>query len=153
MQPQSQKLYDDVKAAIDQIIAKYKELAADGLSFSEVWTLFQNATATLIQLVQKYGDYSGEQKKEVVIEALGRLYDEVIAPIDLKGIPNFLEPIVDRALKQLLLTFAGPAIDSLVNIFNKTGWGGGGQSPSPAPDPIPGPQSGGPDFPGDFEPY
>jgi hypothetical protein len=115
-------LYDEVKEAIDKIVAKYKELAVDGLTFTEMWTLFNNATATLVQLVEKYGDYTGEEKKAVVLQALDHFYDEVIEPIDIKAIPNFIEPIVDKAMKELLLVLAGPAIDALVNIFNKGGW-------------------------------
>jgi hypothetical protein len=120
-------LYDDVQDSITQIIASYQTVVADGkLTLSELWTLFQNATATLVQLVERYSGYSGTEKRDVVLAALGTLYDEIIAPVDIKGVPNFLEPLVDKSLRELLLTLAGPAIDSLVNIFNKTGWGTSG---------------------------
>ena len=153
MQPQSNKLLGELQAAITKIINSYDKASSDGkLTFSEIWGLFQNALATLIQLTEKYAEYTGEQKKEVVLAALDQLFDRVIKPIDIKGVPNFLEPIVDKALKQLLMTLAGPAIDSLVNIFNKTGWGGGQTAPKPTPEPgLPDAPPG--DVPEDFEPY
>ncbi len=151
MEPSSKLLYDDIQIAVDLIIKKYSKGVEDGkLTFAETWTLFQNGIATLVQLAQKYQGYTGEQKKEAVLEALGRLYDEVIAPIDLKGIPNFLEGIVDGALRQLMMTFASPAIDSMVNVFNKTGWGSGDQTPTAVPESGPqGPQG----TPSGFTPY
>jgi len=115
-------LYDQIKEAVDQIIAKYKEMAVDGLTIIEILKLAYGAVATLVQLVQGYEDYTGEQKKEAVLKALERVFDEVISPIDIKRIPNIIEPIIDKGLKELVLTLADPLIDQLVNIFNKTGW-------------------------------
>jgi hypothetical protein len=145
-------LYDDIEQALDAVITKYKESAGDGLSMGEVFTLAANAVATLVQLTEKYGGYSGDDKKEAVIKALGRVYDEVIEPIDIKQIPNFLEGMFDKFAKQLLMTLAESWIESLVNIFNKTGWGNGGQTPAPTPSPEV-PQGPSDDKPSDFVPY
>lgn len=146
-------LYDDLKAAIDKIIADYKAANADGkLSFSEIFELVGNAVATFVQLVETYGGTSGAEKKAAVLQAIEQLFDEVIIPIDIKGIPNFLEPIADRALKQLVLALADGWIDSIVNIFNKTGWGVPGGAPTGDPSTPPA-EPGVPGLPPGFEPY
>jgi len=144
-------LYQDIDVAVGQIIAKYKEAAVDGLTLGEVFTLAQNAVATLVQLTEKYGGFSGAEKKEAVLAALDRLYDEVIAPIDIAQIPNWIEPMFDKFAKQLILYLADSWINSLVNVFNKTGWGSG-QSPAPAPTPG-GPEGPAVDPPTNFTPY
>jgi len=142
-------LYQDIDEAVGQIIAKYKVVAVDGFTLSEVITLSQNAVATLVQLTEKYGGFSGAEKKEAVLAAVDRLYDEVIAPIDIQKIPNWIEPMFDKFAKELVLYLASSAIDSAVNVFNKTGWGSG-QSPAPTPSPG-GPE--GPSGPTNFTPY
>jgi hypothetical protein len=115
-------LYDDIEGALTEIIAHYKNATKDGkLSFSELITLGSNAVASLMQVAEHFGG-TGTEKKQAVITALGQFYDQVIAPIDIKGVPNLLEGIVDKALKELMLTLAGGWIDSLTTIFNKSGW-------------------------------
>lgn len=124
-------IYDDLKTAVEQITAQYKESVADGkLSFSEIFALISKATASFVQLFEQFTDgVSGEDKKAAVLAALEHFFDEVISPLDIKGIPNFIEPIVDSSLKQLVLTLADAGIDAIVAIFNKSGWG-------PGPEPV-----------------
>jgi hypothetical protein len=129
-------IYDDLKDAVNTIIAHYKDATADGkLSFTEIFSLAGKATASFIQLFETFAaNVTGAEKKAAVLAALETFFDEVIAPLDIKGIPNFIEPIVDSSLKKLSLTLADAGIDALVAIFNKSGWG-------PQPDPVdPGPQ-------------
>ena len=116
-------LYDDIQEMIAVIIASYKEANKDGtLTFKEVMTLTYNASATFVRFVENFSA-NGALKKEAVKIAIAKFYDEVIAPIDIKGIPNFMEGLVDDALKNIILLFVDMWIDSLVNIFNKIGWG------------------------------
>lgn len=117
-------LYDEIAQAIQDVINTYKQSVADGkLSLQEIFTLSHSAIASFVRLAESVGGYSGAEKKAAVLAAIDQFYDEVIAPIDVQSIPNFLEPVVDRALKQLIRVVAESTIDSLVNIFNKTGWG------------------------------
>lgn len=147
-------LYDDIKEAIDKIIADYKAANADGkLSFTEIFTLVGNAVATFVQLAEQCAGKTGAEKKAAVLQAIEQLFDEVIIPIDIKGIPNLLEGIVDRAFKQLVLALADGWVDSIVNIFNKTGWGVPGGAPADDPDNPQGEIPGTPGLPPGFEPY
>lgn len=127
-------IYDDLKDYFAQISEHYRELTGDGkLSFGDVMLLTGKASASFIQLVERFTDtLNGPEKKEIVLEAIGKFYDEVIKPLDITAIPNIVEPVVDTAIKQVILTFASASIDTIVAIFNKNGWN---------PDPLPGPQA------------
>jgi hypothetical protein len=118
-------IYDELKDAVNQIVVHYKEATSDGkLSFGEIFMLGGKATASFVQLFEQFTENAtGEEKKAAVLAALDVFFDEVIAPIDIKGIPNFIEPVVDSSLKKLSVTLAGAGIDALVAIFNKSGWG------------------------------
>lgn len=50
--------------------------------------------------------------KEVFLAAVGSAYDKHIAPIDLPGVNNLMEPWVDQALKAVLLRSVSGMHDS-----------------------------------------
>jgi hypothetical protein len=53
----------------------------------------------------------GCQNRDVIRSTLGVAYDTHIRPLDLPGIPNFLEPRVDDMIKQALLGLYDRAAD------------------------------------------
>lgn len=115
-------LYDNLQASVEEIIAEYKQRTTDNqMSFGDAMTLTFNATATFVRLVEGVQS-TGNDKKDVVLVAIGRFYDAVIRPIPLTGMPGPIEGLVDTALKGLILAIAGAGIDATVNIFNKLGW-------------------------------
>ncbi len=118
------EIYEDLKDYFDEISDHYADLASDGkFSFGDVLLLVGKASASFIQLVERFTELeSGASKKEAVLAGLDAFYDEVIAPMDLKAVPNLIEPILDTAIKQLILTVSSAGIDTIVTIFNKTGW-------------------------------
>jgi hypothetical protein len=111
--------------AIKAVTEQYKAAIKDGkLSFGEVLTLLYNAVATFVQLAEKLlPELKGPDKKAKVVKAVGDFYDQVLAPIDIAAIPNFLEPMVDSAIRSLIMTIAAAAVDSTVNVFNAVDWG------------------------------
>jgi hypothetical protein len=118
-------LFSKLQVSIDQIIADYRKANEDGkLSFSEIFTLVGNAVATFVHLMETFGEGTGAEKKAAVLLAVDKFFDEVITPIDIKGIPNFLEPVFDSSLKNLVMALADGWVDTLVNIFDRLGWGG-----------------------------
>lgn len=117
-------MYEQLKGAIEEIIAAYKDVYADKkITFGEMLTLVTRACATFVKLVESMGQGTGEEKKNAVVTAVSQFYDVVIAPMDIPGIPNFVEPMVDQGAKLVIMTVAASAVDALVAIFNKTGWG------------------------------
>lgn len=114
-------LFEEISEQISEVIAGYHEAYSDGsLSFSEAFALVQKATASFVQVVQLLKPLaSNEEKKAAVLEALGLFYDQVIAPMDIKGIPNLIEGVVDSSLKSLLLLLADSGIDAIVSVLKK----------------------------------
>lgn len=116
-------LFNDIESSVDLIIADYKASVADGkVTFAEIFKLLTNSVGSFVKLVEDFSDYSGSQKKAAVLAAIEKLFDTVIAPMDIEAIPNIVEGILDNAVKQLVLTVADGLIDAIVNIFNKSGW-------------------------------
>jgi hypothetical protein len=116
-------LYDTLKVEVDRLVQVCKEANADKkLTLSEVWAIFQTAIHTLVKLAEEVnGAGNGEEKKEAVLAALDKFYDDVIAPIDLVVVPNLVEPAADRFLKGLFLQLASGSIDSMVAFLTAQG--------------------------------
>ena len=116
-------LYQNIMSAIDDIIARYKSNVADGsLTFAEVGSLALNAATSFVNLVESMSRGDGDDKKALVLAAISKFYDIVIAPIDIKMIPDPLEVLADQAIKGALLAMTNASIDAIVNVFNKMGW-------------------------------
>jgi hypothetical protein len=111
-------LYDNMKELVETLHKQFEQLKNDDgkISLADAWSLFQTGIAELVKLAEFF-DVPGPEKKAMVLDALEKLYDDVIAPIDLKPVPNIIEPMVDKTLKMLFLTLANGAIDSMVLVF------------------------------------
>jgi len=130
-------LYDKFSKAITNVITAYKEAHADGkLSFTEIIALLGTAIGELVSIAEAFYDGSGDAKKAAVMAAIDTFYEEVIKPIDIPVIPNFIEPIADKAVKQLLLVVADGLVDAVVAIFNKAGWPDTPDTPDTPDDPT-----------------
>lgn len=114
---------EQLEQTILAMVDRYKGYTADGkITYAEVLGLLYNGAATLVRLVEIAGQGSREEKKQLVLAGLDKFYDTVIAPIDIIGIPNIMEGMVDTTLKSLLLTTVEGATDSIFNVFEKMGW-------------------------------
>lgn len=116
-------LFDELTFAVEEISESYRERVSDDkLSFNDALALLYNATATFVRLVDSLSWASHEDRRDAILNALGRFYDLVIRPISLTDLPPAIEGLVDTAVKSFMLTVAASAIDSIVNIFDKLGW-------------------------------
>ena len=117
-------LYDTLEEGIRGVIDAYKEAKADDdkISFNEVVAIVGKSIGSLVAIAESFSSISGEEKKAAVVGAVGTLYDEVIAPIDIQKIPNFIEPIVDKGIKALLLAISEGIVDGIVSLYNESGW-------------------------------
>jgi len=130
------KLYEAFSEAIQKIVDAYKVAKSDDkLSFTDIISLVGTAIGEMVSVAEVFHGGDGSAKKAAVLAAVGTFYDEVIAPMDIAKIPNFIEPIVDKGVKQLILVIADGTIDAIVAIFNKGGW------PDNTPDTPDDPQS------------
>jgi|TARA_R100000008_G_scaffold6036_1_gene3461 hypothetical protein len=117
-------LYDTIEEGITSVIAAYKEAKADDnkVSFSEIVAIGSKAIGSFVVIAESFSGLSSEEKKNAVVSAVGQLYDEVLAPYDIEKIPNFIEPILDKGIKQLLLALSDGIIDAIVALYNENGW-------------------------------
>jgi hypothetical protein len=112
-------LFDVIKAEIDKIILTWEDAKADTkISLSEIWTLVHEVIGAAVRVAEAWGG-AGTEKKAAVLAALEVFYDEVIAPIDIKLIPNFIEGSIDRVAKQIFLQVADGLIDAVVALLNR----------------------------------
>jgi hypothetical protein len=107
-------LYEVVKTEIESLIAAVKDDIADKqLTLGEIWELSQHAVSSFIKIADSL-DGTRAEKKVIVMKAAEYLYDEVIAPIDIKKIPNVFEPTFDRLGKGLFMELIGGVVDFLI---------------------------------------
>lgn len=116
-------MYGKVKDSVDDIIDQYKATTTDGkMTYGEVSSLAFNAAASFVHLVESFGFSDGNTKKVIVLAAVSKFYDFVIAPIDIQFIPDPLEGLADQAIKGVLLATTNASVDAIVHIFNVMGW-------------------------------
>lgn len=116
--PANQDFFDAFDAAARTVIGHYKEAARDGLSVAEVWRLVSAAVASFLKLMDTLVVLGDADKKEAALQFAARLYDQVIAPLDIPRVPAFIENnFVDPAIRSLFLSLAAGLVDTLLTVF------------------------------------
>ena len=84
---------------IQTMVSKAEAKAtAMGQQPGDPWGISAWLVDTAYDMLQELGIDSVDE----IVEAAEELFDRFIRPIDLPGIPNFIEPAVDRALKSAI---------------------------------------------------
>jgi hypothetical protein len=108
--------------AVETTITHYTDLAKDKLTLAEVGGLLTSAAASFLRIF-KDANGLGADTKETILEILGVLFDRIAPRVDIPWVPEVIESrVVDPKLRKAILHFADGAIDSLIGIFNRTGW-------------------------------
>jgi len=98
-------------------VGEVKSFALD-----ETWKLLQLATATVVQIIESIGnDLSSPDKKALALELLNSFYDKFFLIVDIPFVPNLIEPIIHRYIKNILMIMVSASIDATVTIFRNTG--------------------------------
>ncbi len=117
--PVESTLYDLLKQEIDRIVTMFEDAKADShVTLEEIWTLTTEVISSLVKVAEEWGG-AGTDKKQAVLDGISLFYDEVIAPIDIKWVPNLVEPAVDRVVKSLFMQVVDGVIDGVVGLLNK----------------------------------
>lgn len=88
----------------------------------QAWNLLQLAIADIIQQIQlTHPELKGSNKKEIAMNAVSSFYDQVFLVVEFPFLPQFLQPIIQRYVKQLLMILVGASIDAMVTTFKNTG--------------------------------
>lgn len=113
-------LYAFIADFIAATKAKLAEANADGkITATEAFVLFADAGERLVNAASKL-DIAGADKKAAVLAALGKFYDEIIAPLDIPSVPNIVEStVVDPAIRMVFMGMAGYFIEFFVSKLGK----------------------------------
>jgi ABC-type lipopolysaccharide export system ATPase subunit len=115
---------DQLKPILDLIInqVKAQTQATKTIALDQAWKILQLVLAQLVQAIEEIGnELSGPDKKAIVLDLLSGFYDKVFLVIDIPFVPNFIEPIIHKHVKSLLMILAGSSIDALVTTFRNVG--------------------------------
>jgi hypothetical protein len=103
-----------------ELILKLQELKR--IALSEAWKTLQLVTASTVRVIEALGsNLEGSEKKSIAIEYINSFYDKVFIVVDLPFVPNFVEPIIHKYVKQMLMIMVSASIDATVTIFRETG--------------------------------
>lgn len=108
------ELYEQIEKEVTEYGAEITAAFADKkISISEVIALGTSATMRVTRITQKL-PATGAEKKEAALQALETIYSKYIEPIDIKPVPNIVEPFVDKTIGALIRPVFGPLIDLVV---------------------------------------
>lgn len=96
--------------------------SAKTIALDQAWKILQIVLAQLVQAIEEIGkELSGPDKRKMVLDLLSGFYDKVFVVVDIPFIPSFLEVIIHKHVKALLMILAGSSIDALVTTFRNIG--------------------------------
>lgn len=92
------------------------------VALPQAWTLLQLMVAEIIQAIEaNYTTLAGADKKTIAMNILSTFYDSVFTSVTLPFIPSFIQPIISKYIKSLLMLMVGATIDAMVTTFRNTG--------------------------------
>jgi hypothetical protein len=115
---------EQLKLELEKLINQVKEQTKDArkIALDQAWKILQVIIAQLVQMMEEIGnELNGPDKKAIVLDLLSGFYDKVFIVIDVPFVPNFLEPIIHRHIKSILMIMVSSSIDATVTIFRQTG--------------------------------
>lgn len=113
VQLQINNIVDSAKAILKQ---------THSVAVPQAWNLLQLAIAEIIQQIQlTHPELKGSNKKEIAMNAVSSFYDQVFLVVEFPFLPQFLQPIIQRYVKQLLMILVGASIDAMVTTFKNIG--------------------------------
>ena len=113
-----------VKAEVEKLINNTKESLGivKKVALAQAWKILQLAVASVVQIIEEIAtNLAGPDKKTIAMEALSKFYDSVFVVVDIPFVPNFLEPIIHKYVKSILMIMVSATIDAMVTTFRNTG--------------------------------
>lgn len=113
-----------IRAEVEKLTLRTQEKVGQVKKFAldEAWKLLQLATATVVQIIESIGnDLSSPEKKALALELLNGFYDKFFLVVDIPFVPNIVEPIIHKYIKNILMIMVSASIDATVTIFRNTG--------------------------------
>jgi len=92
------------------------------VAMPEAWKVLQLAVAEVIQSIEDNSpNLKGADKKTLAMTMISNFYDQVFTIINFPFVPKFLQPIIQKSVKSLMMILVSASIDSLVTIFRNSG--------------------------------
>ena len=113
-----------IRLEVEKLINSTKDSLKEVKRFAlgEAWKLLQLTTASVVQIIEGVGnDLSGPDKKALAMNLLNSFYDKIFLVVDVPFVPNLVEPIIHKYIKNILMIMVGATIDATVTIFRNTG--------------------------------
>lgn len=110
---EAEKLHQELKLKLQE---------AKRVALSEAWKVLQLVTASTVRIIETIAsNLEGQEKKNIAIDYINSFYDKVFVVVDIPFVPNLVEPIIHKYVKQILMIMVGASIDATVTIFRETG--------------------------------
>lgn len=113
-----------IRLEVEKLINSTKDSLKEVQRFAlgEAWKLLQLTTASVVQIIEGIGnDLSGPDKKALAMDLLNSFYDKIFLVVDVPFVPNLVEPIIHKYIKNILMIMVSATIDATVTIFRNTG--------------------------------
>lgn len=109
---------------LGDLVTKAKEILknAKAVAMPQAWNILQLATAEVIQTVEDNNpSLKGADKKTLAMTMISNFYDQVFTIINFPFVPQVLQPIIQKYVKQILMLLVSATIDALVTTFRNSG--------------------------------
>jgi hypothetical protein len=109
---------------LGNLVVKAKEILknAKAVAIPQAWNVLQLATAEVIQSIEDNSpSLKGADKKTLAMTMISNFYDQVFTIINFPFVPQLLQPIIQKYVKQILMLLVSATIDSLVTTFRNSG--------------------------------
>lgn len=92
------------------------------VAVNQAWGILQLAVAESVQAIEDNNpSLKGSNKKEIALNMISNFYDKVFLIVNIPYVPAMFQPIIQKYIKALLMLLVSSTIDSMVEIFRKTG--------------------------------
>jgi len=109
---------------LGDLVVKAKEImqSAKIIAIPQAWNILQLATADVIQSIENNNpSLKGADKKTLAMTMISNFYDQVFTIINFPFVPQLLQPIIQKYVKQILMLLVSATIDALVTTFRNSG--------------------------------
>lgn len=109
---------------LGDLVIKAKQVldAAKAVAMPQAWNILQLATAEVIQSIENNSPtLKGADKKTLAMTMISNFYDQVFIVVNFPFLPQILQPIIQKYVKQILMLLVSATIDALVTTFRNSG--------------------------------
>jgi hypothetical protein len=114
----------EYSSKLEELITKVKTVLSSTkeIAISQAWGILQLAVAETIQTIEDNNpSLKGSNKKEIAMNMISNFYDKVFLVVNIPFLPAILQPIIQKYIKALLMLLVSSTVDSMVEIFRRTG--------------------------------